>query len=331
MRDMRDALGALGPVHDDKPELSNLTLSFVIVEPDDIVFLTSDGLSDNFDPVVGKFVEPYTSESVKGATTTAAAKLSTDNNLLTQNRPDYKRSSLANQKKSTNSIVNTKSAAIQYSLKQNPLQASSSTSAVVNYKPPKVQRDNNKSKLSGTDRITSTPTQSNIKRPQFNRSHTVIEPRAKNISSRRAIIPSIPKSIAGLPLVTGPQRHTLTLLRLEDLLCYGINNTLQPCQSAKRLCHLLVDFAKIITSAKRKTLEQRELFYRITSAVGQSMVKQEVEMTKLQQRAARKRIIDSDMFSSLPGKLDHASIVAVTIGRILCPQNTSMPFEETNF
>ena len=28
------------------------------VEPGDIVFLTSDGISDNFDPVVGKFCVP---------------------------------------------------------------------------------------------------------------------------------------------------------------------------------------------------------------------------------------------------------------------------------
>lgn len=55
MRDMRDALGALGPVDGTNPELSNLTCSMTEVEPGDIVFVTSDGVSDNFDPVVGKF------------------------------------------------------------------------------------------------------------------------------------------------------------------------------------------------------------------------------------------------------------------------------------
>lgn len=55
MRDMRDALGALGPVDGQNPELSNLTLSMTEVERGDIVFLTSDGVSDNLDPVVGKF------------------------------------------------------------------------------------------------------------------------------------------------------------------------------------------------------------------------------------------------------------------------------------
>ena len=50
--------GALGPVDGVNPELSNLTCSMTYVEPGDIVFLTSDGISDNFDPVVGKFCVP---------------------------------------------------------------------------------------------------------------------------------------------------------------------------------------------------------------------------------------------------------------------------------
>jgi hypothetical protein len=55
---MRDALGALGPVDGLNPELSNLTCSITEVFPGDLVFLTSDGISDNFDPVVGKFCVP---------------------------------------------------------------------------------------------------------------------------------------------------------------------------------------------------------------------------------------------------------------------------------
>ena len=61
---MRDALGALGPVDGRNPELSNLTCSLTLVEPGDIVFLTSDGVSDNFDPVVGKFCVPAKTATV---------------------------------------------------------------------------------------------------------------------------------------------------------------------------------------------------------------------------------------------------------------------------
>ncbi len=53
-RDIRDAGGALGPVNGTQPELRNLTCSMTIVDHGDIVFLTTDGISDNFDPVVTK-------------------------------------------------------------------------------------------------------------------------------------------------------------------------------------------------------------------------------------------------------------------------------------
>ena len=58
MKNITLFLGALGPVDGINPELSNLTCSMTYVEPGDIVFLTSDGISDNFDPVVGKFCVP---------------------------------------------------------------------------------------------------------------------------------------------------------------------------------------------------------------------------------------------------------------------------------
>ena len=57
--------GALGPVDGVNPELSNLTCSMTYVEPGDIVFLTSDGISDNFDPVVGKFCVPKRTDIIK--------------------------------------------------------------------------------------------------------------------------------------------------------------------------------------------------------------------------------------------------------------------------
>lgn len=53
-RDIRDAGGALGPVNGCDPELHNLTCSMTFVDPGDVVFLTTDGISDNFDPVVTK-------------------------------------------------------------------------------------------------------------------------------------------------------------------------------------------------------------------------------------------------------------------------------------
>lgn len=65
MRDMRDALGALGPADGPNPELNNLTCSMTVVDEGDVVFLTSDGISDNFDPVVGKFALPSEDNNAK--------------------------------------------------------------------------------------------------------------------------------------------------------------------------------------------------------------------------------------------------------------------------
>ena len=47
-RDMRMSGGSLGPSFGDKPDLENLSLSFMTVSEGDIVLCVSDGISDNF-------------------------------------------------------------------------------------------------------------------------------------------------------------------------------------------------------------------------------------------------------------------------------------------
>ncbi|CAH0391098.1 unnamed protein product [Bemisia tabaci] len=164
MRDMRDALGALGPVDGQNPELSNLTLSMTDVFPGDVVFLTSDGVSDNLDPVVGKF--------------------------------------------------------------------------------------------------------------------------------------------AGLPSIEAHQRHRLTLLRTEDLLKHGVSGKGPSCTSAKELVKLLLDFVTHLTAAKRRILEDVELY---SGAEGKALSRSE-------QRCKRKEICGK--LALVPGKLDHATCVAYTVGDV---------------
>ncbi|KAH8369217.1 hypothetical protein KR009_004642 [Drosophila setifemur] len=299
MRDMRDALGALGPADGNKPELSNLTFSMSSIESGDIVFLTSDGISDNFDPVVGKFAEAWT--------------------------PDVKLQS-SGQGKPANLA---------------PKRQNKSASAIyarLHPSSPPVGRPARQSKA-------SSPPSNAPSRPKYMRSQTLIEPRQGLVAAPSpSVLPQrIPKSISGLPLVTGPQRHALTLYRLEDLLSYGINGTFSPCVSARRLCHLLIDFVRMITSARRKTLEQRELFYKLST--GPDGAKREVQLNRMQHRAARKRVVDSSAFVALPGKLDHATVMAYTVGggevqdngkengdRVaVSPVLQSKDFKETNF
>lgn len=296
MRDMRDALGALGPVDGNKPELSNLTLSMTIVEKGDIVFLTSDGVSDNFDPVVGKFADAHLIDP---------PPVEPPKMELAPKRQNKSASSLYSRRKPeqpTTSGLSEKTV-----LKPIKFTSVSFSTAEIPVRPPR-------SKKQGTSTIT-TPlakeeSTSINPRPKYTRSKTsFIEPRQSSKSSPQI---QIKKSPAGLPLVTGPQRHALTLLRMADLFNYGINGILRPCTTAQKLCNLLIDFTRMITSAKRKLLEQRELFYRL-STDHTNGGKKEVVMNRMQQRAARKKVVDSQ-FSLLCGKLDHASVVAWTVG-----------------
>lgn len=52
MRDQRDCGGCLGPVVGEEPDLENITYSLSKVNSGVTVFLTSDGVSDNFNPTV---------------------------------------------------------------------------------------------------------------------------------------------------------------------------------------------------------------------------------------------------------------------------------------
>ncbi|CAK5084940.1 unnamed protein product [Meloidogyne enterolobii] len=86
MRDMRDAGGALGPVDGRNPQLHNLTCSMTFVEKGDLVFITSDGISDNFDPVVGKFCSIKRPRDEAEEEVTETITNEKENNLTTNNQ-----------------------------------------------------------------------------------------------------------------------------------------------------------------------------------------------------------------------------------------------------
>ena len=62
-RDLRMAGGTLGPSHGSKPDLANLTVAYMPVYPGDIVFCTSDGVSDNFSSKSVKSLHKKTSST----------------------------------------------------------------------------------------------------------------------------------------------------------------------------------------------------------------------------------------------------------------------------
>lgn len=110
----------------------------------------------------------------------------------------------------------------------------------------------------------------------------------------------------GLPTVQAYQRHELTLLRMEDLLKLGVSGQGPPIQDAQELCDLLLDFATRITAAKRHILEDPDLY----CSVGENNALQ--ELSKIEQRARRRKVCDK--LAMVPGKLDHATVVAYQVG-----------------
>ncbi|KPL96859.1 PP2C-like protein domain-containing protein CG9801-like protein [Sarcoptes scabiei] len=237
-----------------EPELNNLTVAMTIVDVGDIVFLTSDGISDNFDPVVGKF---------------AIAKKDIDH--------DSPVACMNGQLEPCDPTKN------DYCTKLPPKKSR------------KVRRSN------------SNPEKSLVFKLQ-------------NYSSK------------GLPMVSAQQRHELSLLRMEDLIKNGVNQTesseensedyrnnnhsngnyknnhskTQSNMTAKELCSLMVDFSTKLTMAKRRILEDPELY-----VDDEEMNDSSIEAFDRQRR--RRRLVGSKL-AQFPGKLDHASIAAVKVG-----------------
>lgn len=87
---------------------------------------------------------------------------------------------------------------------------------------------------------------------------------------------------------------------MEDLLNNGVNEGDGVCKSPRHLCELMIEFSSKLTTAKRRILEDPDL-YDEGSEFGQQ-----------EQRARRRRV--GDKLAMVPGKLDHASIVSYRVG-----------------
>ncbi|XP_044260360.1 PP2C-like domain-containing protein CG9801 isoform X1 [Tribolium madens] len=243
-RDMRDALGALGPVDGINPELSNLTLSITTLNKGDLVMVASDGLTDNFDPNVCRF---------------------TVNSRLGE-APKVGRS-------------------------EPPIKPPRRT---VPPRRPAQVTDNKTSSL--RKQISS----QNKEGQKFSRSKTTIEVRPGG-----GVRHHVARNEEGIPYVTPLQRYELQLLLIEDVLRHGISGRDDPCTTAKKLCESLVSFTFSITSAKRHTLEDQDLYFDNQNGVL-------VEVSQQEKKIRRKKGLEK--VQNLPGKLDHVTVVAWNVG-----------------
>lgn len=78
-----------------------------------------------------------------------------------------------------------------------------------------------------------------------------------------------------------------------------------PCTSAKKLCENLISYATSITSAKRHTLEDPDLYFDNKNGVL-------VEVSAFEKKVRRKKGLEK--VQNLPGKLDHVTVVAYNVG-----------------
>ncbi|XP_031331549.1 PP2C-like domain-containing protein CG9801 isoform X2 [Photinus pyralis] len=266
-RDMRDALGALGPVDGINPELSNLTLSITTVHKGDIIMVASDGLTDNFDPNVCKFTV-NTKDALKPKRSVAKDAHATSSKEAAPAKPPRK-TKPENVKTTDNPLK------VQF-LRENSLEAEGRAHSTFNPRP---------------------------RQPPVKTGATFA--RSKTSLDMRAGAKIILRNEDGVPFVSPVQRYEISLLLMEDILKRGISGQDLQCTTAKKACENLVSFAFSISSAKRHTLEDADLYFDNVNGV---MVEVSQQEKKLRRRKGLERV------QNLPGKLDHVSIVAYNVG-----------------
>jgi len=77
-------------------------------------------------------------------------------------------------------------------------------------------------------------------------------------------------------------------------------------RTAQQLSIQLIDFASKLTVAKRRILEDPELY------VDESSDHDKLELKRNEQRCRRRKVFER--LAMVPGKLDHASVVAYNVG-----------------
>ncbi|KAG7167580.1 PP2C-like domain-containing protein, partial [Homarus americanus] len=286
MRDMRDALGALGPVDGQNPELNNLTCSLTYCDPGDIVFLTSDGISDNFDPVVGKFAIPRKEKETKSS---------------------------SRESQSTERPNSGKGPREQQNGGQEPHGEGHKSEGNKTQNSAREPRGSGQGRRNGerqqpTRQHSQQQQRGRARRPQQGAKEQPAGPGRgvkQPVSNVKSVGAGLPEdedvsTDPFLPLVEAHQRHELTLLRMEDLLRCGLTS-MGPVTTAQGLCLEMVHFATKLTVAKRRILEDPDLYPSASK-----------ELSRSDQRNRRRKVCEK--LALVPGKLDHATVVAYTVG-----------------
>ena len=96
---------------------------------------------------------------------------------------------------------------------------------------------------------------------------------------------------------------------MEDLLRCSLTGSEQ-VQTARDLCYEMIHFATQLTVAKRRILEDPDLY----PPPGENQ-----ELSRNDQRNRRRKVCEK--LALVPGKLDHATVVAYQVGSVEAPSD----------
>lgn len=267
LRDFRDTGGALGAVYENgNAELNNLMCAVTICDPGDIVLLGTDGLFDNFDPVVTKLAMPESPqlEYMDDVDDIIAGKTEESNSIGSSISSSEQSLITGQQLRAATSWVS-------------PLSLISSVRMNLWPKPPPPPE------LAGKCDIHSLATGSNdICATQLNFTNQL----ELNWSERKKYAS---KEIERL-------WHELDIDVAQATTPINGENQVNTL-SSRDLCEVLINYVVQMTKAKREMLEGSATQKLWVSDMGSSNKKHK-----------------QDILKRLPGKLDHATVVAYEVG-----------------
>ncbi|CAH8481514.1 unnamed protein product [Dicrocoelium dendriticum] len=293
-RDFRDCGGALGSVYaDNSPELNNLICAVTLCDSGDFVILGSDGLTDNFDPVITQVAAPESPQL---------------DFMDDQDEVEVENSSGSSEDQWNHPAIPAKSWF-------RPLGLSPPSGAPVWPRPPPPPPTNTY--------LSSMP---NLAHPSANAhspevEHTPESPAQDSISARNL-------NFTNQLELSWSERRRYAGKEMEriwhetDAILSGPAPKSDGVASARDMCNALIAHAVKVTSDKRELLQDPELTrLRMTRAkLGQlNLPVPEDELGVGPVKAQRRWL--AELLKRTPGKLDHATVAVYEIGQYRGDEN----------
>ncbi|TNN17353.1 PP2C-like domain-containing protein isoform 2 [Schistosoma japonicum] len=315
-RDFRDTGGALGAVYKNgNPELNNLICAVTLCDPGDIVLLGSDGLVDNFDPVITRLAVPESphldfvdeedehegGEEEESSSNDDLGICDANNNT---NSSIKSTSSLSSDSMRLNLNKPLTSPCCRPSkswLHNSPLTPPPQVSIWPQPPPPPPDP----TKLTYTNPSTNNSNISNDNAAETIYPHQINFTNQLELNwyeRRRYAAKELERVWHELDMSTENNHNTAT------------TNNYRGTFSSKDLCEALINYAYRITTKRREWLENPEYVHlRQSQAIVQNNTDNHKHLNNIYSTDSQRKWF-MDMLKRMPGKLDHATVVAYEVG-----------------